>query len=324
VASKEPFGQALAVSLSDSIADARSARNNRHSPMAELSPRYRHIFSPLAPSISRKQLVEFRRFRCKGISMLPEASYLSRFFAKFIEIAAGGLATAMCAYLIAYLGGPLSVATPAPAAVSAGPTEVATSLPAQPAPPVAAAAVDEQRRAPQPVTDAPPAQPARKAEKVAIAVPALRDIKTGTSVARSEKSVEALARAALANVDADRPAPADAPIRRTWTGAGSTASLAVEARQRSAEVPPRQADIQPPLAAAEAALPRRVAILDPLPQDAGSPPEIAAPQLEPPAHQDTGLFSVFKRMPHLLRAGTPPLTGEAPRPPMPVGTASRE
>jgi hypothetical protein len=259
-----------------------------------------------------------------GISMLPEASYLSRFFAKFVEIAAGGLATAMCAYLIAYLGGPLSVATPAPAAVSAGPTagEVATSLPAQPAPPVAAAAVDEQRRAPQPVTDAPPAQPARKAEKVVIAVPAPKDIKTGTSVARSEKSVEALARAALANVDADRPAPPDAPIRRSWTGAVSTASLAVEARQRSAEVPPRQAELQPPLAAAEAALPR--ATVDPLPQNAGSPPEIAAPQLEPPAHQDTGLFSIFKRMPHLLRAGTPPLTGEAPRPPMPVGTASRE
>jgi hypothetical protein len=262
-------------------------------------------------------LVEFRRFRWKGISMLPEASYLSRFFAKFIEIAAGGLATAMCAYLITYLGGPLSVATPAPAAVSAGPTagEVATSLPAQPAPPVAAAAVDEQRRAPQPVTDAPPAQRARKAEKVA--APAPRDIKTGTSAARGEKSVEALARAALANVDADRPAPADAPIRGTWTGAASTASLAIEARQRSA-------DIQQPLAAAEASVSQRVATVDPLPQNTGTPPEIAAPQLEPPAHQDTGLISVFKRMPHLLRAGTPPLTGEAPRPPMPVGTASRE
>ena len=254
--------------------------------------------------------------------MLPEVSYLSRFFAKFTEIVAGGLATAMCAYLIAHLGGPLSPATPAPAAVSAGSTagDVATRLPAQPAPPVIATAVDEQRRAPQPVIDAPPAQPARKAEKAAMAVPAPKDIKTNGSAARSEKSVEALARAALANLDVDRPAPTETPIRRNWTGAGATASAAVEARQRSVEVPPRQADIQPPPAAAEASLPRRVATVDPLPRNAGPPPEIAVPPLEPPAHQDTGLFSVFKRMRH----GTPPPTGEAPRPPMPVGTASRE
>jgi hypothetical protein len=182
----------------------------------------------------------------------PEASYLSRFFAKFLEIAAGGLATAMCAYLIAYLGGPLSSATPAPVAVSASTAagEVATSLPARFAPPVAAAAIDEQRRALQPVADSPPAQPTRKAEKAA--VPALKDIKTGASTARNEKSVEALARAALANLDADRPRAAEAPIRRTWSGAGSTASAAVEARQHPVEAPPRHADIEPPPAAFEA------------------------------------------------------------------------
>jgi eukaryotic-like serine/threonine-protein kinase len=255
-----------------------------------------------------------------GISMLPdlpEASYLSRFFTKFVEIVAGGLATAMCAYLIAYLGGPLSVTTPAPAAVSAG-LSVATSPPAQPtapiaAPPVAAAAVaaaavDEQRRVPQPVTDAPPAQPARKAEKAPITVSAPKDIKTGTSVARSDKSVEALARAALANVDADRPAPAEPPNRRVSTVTGSAASAAVEVQQRPAGVPPpRQADIPPPPAAVEAP-PRRIATVEPLPP----PPEIAALQPEPPAHPVKGLFSFLKR-------GSPPLV-EAPRPPMPVGT----
>jgi hypothetical protein len=254
-----------------------------------------------------------------GISMLPdlpEAAYLSRFFTKFVEIVAGGLATAMCAYLIAYLGGPLSVTTPAPAAVSAG-LSVATSPPAQPAAPiaappvaaaaVAAAAVDEQRRVPQPVTDAPPAQPARKAEKAPITVSAPKDIKTGTSVARSEKSVEALARAALANVDADRPAPAEAPNRRVSTGASSAAAAAVEVQQRPAGVAPRQGDIPPPPAAVDAQQ-RRIAIVDPLPP----PPEIAAPQPEPPAHPVKGLFSFLKR-------GSPPLA-EAPRPPMPVGT----
>jgi hypothetical protein len=258
--------------------------------------------------------------------MLPElieASYLSRFFAKFTEIIAAGLATAMCAYLISYLGvgGPPPHVTPAPAAVSVAPSagEVAASLPAQPAPPVAAAAiaasaVDEQRRVPQPVTDAPPAQPARKAEKAAMAVPAApKDIKTGTSVARSEKSAEALARAALANVDADRPIPAAPNHRRDSTGAGSAGSAGVEVQQRPADVPPRQADIPPPPAAFEAP-PRRVAAVAPLPPNTSSSvPEIAAPQPEPRADQHKGLFSFLKR-------GTPSFADEAPRPPLPVGT----
>ncbi len=159
--------------------------------------------------------------------MWLEDSYLSRFFTKFVEIVAGGLATAMCAYLIAHVGGPLSSATPAPTAVSAASAtgEVAAGLPAQLAPPVTAAAVEAQHRATQPVTDAPPpAQPARKAEKAAMAVPAPKDNKASASPARSEKSAEALARAALANLDADRPAPADAPIRRNLTGTGTAAS----------------------------------------------------------------------------------------------------
>jgi hypothetical protein len=167
---------------------------------------------------------------------------------------------------------------------------------------------------PQPVTDAPPAQPARKAEKAAMAVPAApKDIKTGTSVARSEKSAEALARAALANVDADRPATADAANhRRVSAGAGSAASAAVEVQQRPTELPARQADIPPPPAAFEAP-PRRFAAVAPLPPNSGSLPEIAAPQPEPRADQHKGLFSFLKR-------GAPSFADEAPRPPLPVGT----
>src|SRR5260370_20925205 len=91
-------------------------------------------------------VVDLPRFRCKGISMLTEASYLSRFFAKFVEIIAAGLATAFSAYVIAYLGGSLSTPMPPPSAVSAGATalDVAKSPPAQPAPSVAGAAVAEQ------------------------------------------------------------------------------------------------------------------------------------------------------------------------------------
>jgi hypothetical protein len=242
--------------------------------------------------------------------MLLEDSYLSRFFTKFTEIVAGGLATAMCAYLIAHVGGPLSSATPA-AAVSAASAvsttgEIPAGLPAQPAPPVAAATVEGQHRATQPVADSPPpAQPARKTEKAATAVPAPKDNKAGAS--RSDKSAEALARAALANLDADRPAPADAPIRRSLTGAGAEA----------AEFQQRPADIQPPPAALDAEA-RHVAALDPLPPNAGSSSDVAPPKPQSQLHQDKGLVAFLKRMPDLLRPG------EAPRPPMPVGTPTSE
>ncbi|HEY4403775.1 MAG TPA: hypothetical protein VGN55_03900 [Xanthobacteraceae bacterium] len=240
---------------------------------------------------------------------LTETSYLSRFFAKFVEIIAAGLATALCGYLIAYLGSPLPSAKLAPVAVSAAPNagEVAR-LPAQPAP--ATAAVDGQR-APKPVADGPPAQPARKAEKAALAVPAPKDGKAGTN-ARSEKSAEALARAALANFDADRPTPADAPIRKGVATAGS-------ASPAPADVLPHQVDFPPPPAAVEVQ-PRRLATVDPLPP----PSETAMPEAESPAGLHTGLFSIFKQVPDLLGVGTPSLAGEAPRPPMPVGSASRE
>jgi hypothetical protein len=247
--------------------------------------------------------------------MLPELTegyYLSRFFVKFVEILAAGLATAMCGYLIAYLGSPLPPAAPVPVVVSAAPSagEAAGRVPVQPAPAVA----DLQQRAPQPVVaDAPPAQPARRAEKAATAAPApkdVKDVKSGT--ARSEKSVEALARAALANLDAERPAPADAPVQRASTGAASAPLAQVD-------IPPRQADLQP----AVEALPRRVAAVEPLP-NAGAPPEIAAPEPEPQADEHTGPFSFLKQMPHLLRLGTSSLAGQAPRPPMPVGATSDE
>jgi hypothetical protein len=279
--------------------------------------------SLLAPSIRLKPLLKFRRFRRKGIFMLPEASYLSRFFTKFVEIVAGGLATAMCAYLIAHLGGPLSPGTPAPAAVSVASTtgELVAGPPGRQATPVAAAAAEERHRATQPVADAPPpAQPARKAEKAATAVPAApKDNKAGAGAARSEKSAEALARAALANLDADRPAPADAPIRRNLT---ATDAAAVEIQPRSADVLPRPADIQPPPAAADTQ-PRPVATLDLPPPNAASPSELAPPQPESQPHQDKGLFSLLKQMPDLLRPGTPSFA-EAPRPPLPVGTPRTE
>jgi hypothetical protein len=134
-----------------------------------------------------------------------------------------------------------------------------------------------------------------------------KDIKAGTNAAHGEKSAEALARAALANFNADRPPTADAPTRRVVTGSGSA----------PVEVPPRRADIQP-LPAPVEAQPRRAAAVDPLPPNAGPAPEIAVPQPEPQADEHKGLFSF------LHRGSRQSLAGEVPRPPMPVGTTPGE
>src|SRR5436309_2587087 len=60
---------------------------------------------------------------------------------------------------------------------------------------------------------------------------------------RGQTSAEALARAALANVDANRPAPNDALME---PGLADTRSAPVDIQPRRADVPPRQADVGPP------------------------------------------------------------------------------
>jgi hypothetical protein len=48
------------------------------------------------------------------MSLSDDVSYFSRFWVKFVEIVAAGLATAVSGYLIAHLSGALSSPTPAP------------------------------------------------------------------------------------------------------------------------------------------------------------------------------------------------------------------
>jgi len=303
--------------------------------------------------------------------MSGENSYLSRFFVKFVEVSAAGLATAISAYALAHFGGLLSssptpASAPAQTAVQVGPTasEVAGSPRAQPTPPAAAAAVNKQSSAPQQDTDAPVAQPARKAMKDAKALPPSKHTKIDTSVVekepRGQKSAEALARAALANVDANRPAPNDALIE---PGLADTRSAPVDVQPHRANMPPRQADVGPqPVAVPARALPaspadvqpqpvetspaigadlqprspdvrpsrpvdiqpRPVTAADPLPPRADPPLEISAPQPPPTADQEKGVFPALKRISDLLRPDPPAPTGETPRPPMPVGTRSPE
>ena len=280
--------------------------------------------------------------------MSAEVSYFSRFFAKFVEIIAAGLASTITAYLLAHFGGLLLYATPASAPVAPIASEVAESRRAQPIPVVAAAPVNERRTVPQKDTDAPAAQLAPNGGKEAKTLPLRKHTKTDTSVAekepRGQKSVEVLTRAALANIDANRPAPVDAPI---GPGLNDTHARVDGIRPRQASVPPRQAevgprpvDVPPSPAAINAAQPAVDAQPQPVqPRPAagtnlqpGSPevrasvdpqPSSAAPQ-PAPADQDEDVFSALKRIPDLLRPDPPTATGEAPRPPMPVGTASPE
>ena len=252
--------------------------------------------------------------------MSGEVSYLSRFFVKFVEISAAGLASAISAYLLAHFGGLLSSSptpTSAPAtAVQVSPTasEVAEGVRAKPTPPAAAAAVNKQSPAPQQDTDATVAQPARKAAKDAKALPPRKHTKTDTSVAekepRGQTSAEALARAALANVDANRRAPNDALIE---PGLADTRSAPVDIQPRRADVPPRQADVGPP---PPVAVPPRAPGIEaaPHPLDVQSPPVVQSSPVAPVDIQPRPVGGV----------DPPPRTSEIPRPPMPVGTASPE
>jgi hypothetical protein len=118
--------------------------------------------------------------------MSGEVSYCSRFFAKFVEIIAAGLASALTAYLLAHFGGVLLYATPASAPVAPIASEVAESRRAQPIPVVAAAPVNERRTVPQKDTDAPAAQLAPNGGKEAKTLPLRKHTKTDTSVAEKE------------------------------------------------------------------------------------------------------------------------------------------
>src|SRR5580704_11268149 len=253
--------------------------------------------------------------------MSGEVSYCSRFFAKFVEIIAAGLASALTAYLLAHFGGVLLYATPASAPVAPIASEVAESRRAQPTPPVATPPVNERRTVPQKDTDAPAAQLAPNGGKEAKTLPLRKHTRTDTSVAekepRGQKSVEVLTRAALANIDANRPAPVDAPI---GPGLNDTHARVDGIRPRQASVPPRQAevgprpvDVPPSPAAINSAQPAVDAQPQPVqPRPAagtnlqpGSPegrasvnPQPSSAATQPaPADQDKDLFSALKGIP---------------------------
>ena len=241
--------------------------------------------------------------------------YFSRFFLKFVEIVAAGLATAVSGYLIAHLSGVLSSPGPAPAAViqAAPSASTVSSPPAQAIAPNASTSstpipvnANDQRLAPQrELNGSPVTPPARRTVNATKPEPARKHIDNAasTTASPSDQSFVSQVRAALTNVDANRTDP-----------------LEVSPHQPPAIAQPQSGTATPSAVAPVAASPRQQSPIEfnpPVPVEIKSRP-IVDPQSAPAtsAGQDTGVLSPLEQM---LRQD--PLAGaeQAPRPPLPVG-----
>ena len=243
-------------------------------------------------------------------------SYFSRFFLKFVEIIAAGLATAVSGYLIAHFSGVLSSPGPAPGAsvIQAAPSaSTVSSPPAQAIAPNASTSstpipvnANDQRLAPQrELNGSPVTQPARRTVNATKPEPARKHIDNAASAAASppDQSFVSQVRAALTNVDANRTDP-----------------LEVSPHQPPAIAQPQSGTDTPSAVAPVAASPRQQSPIEfnpPMPVEIKSRPVVDA-QSAPAtsAGQDTGVLSPLEQM---LRQD--PLAGaeQAPRPPLPVG-----
>jgi hypothetical protein len=242
-------------------------------------------------------------------------SYFSRFFLKFVEIIAAGLATAASGYLIAHLSGGLSSPGPAPAAaIQVAPSaSTVSSPPAQAIAPNASTSstpipvnANDQRLAPQrELNGSPVTQPTRRTVNATKPEPARKHIDNAASTAASppDQSFVSQVRAALTNVDANRTDP-----------------LEVSPHQPTALAQPHPGTDTPSAVAPVAVTPQQQSPIEfnpPVPVEIKSRPVIDA-QSAPAtsAGQDTGVLSPLEQM---LRQD--PLAGaeQAPRPPLPVG-----
>ncbi len=255
-------------------------------------------------------------------------AFFKRFAVKFIEVVGAGIATALSGYLLAHFSGYWSSTASAPPAVQVAPsTSVVTK--SRRANPVSADAKEQRPASAQainPVSILPARTIANAKDTAASRKPVPAETNAVENKPRDEESVEAQVRAALANVDASRPAPAEASPHKIDV---SPVVPAVAAQ-------PKPADSAPPVTAV-AAVPPAAETSPPPAQTAPTEPEpltpveiksrpVAAVEATPPVapvlaakEQDQDLLSMIKKIPDLLRPNAPPPEGEAPRPPLPVG-----
>jgi hypothetical protein len=260
------------------------------------------------------------------MSVSAEVSYFSRFWVKFIEIIAAGLATAVSGYLIAYLSGALSSPAPTPAAaVNQVPPSISmlSSLPLQPIPPVSFD-TNKQPPAPQQEVNVSVAQPRQTTANTTKVEPPRKRVENATTAGESNHQLKPLlarVRAALAKVDAKRTDdPLEDGARRP---ADVTRPSPAMAQPRPITAPP--AITTPPITATAASplipgevrsAPTQDTPVDPNPLptvEVTSRPVAEAPA--PSTEKDTGTLSTLEQM---LRQD--PLIGtvDPPRPPMPV------
>ncbi len=258
-------------------------------------------------------------------------AFFKRFAVKFIEVVGAGIATALSGYLLAHFSGYWSSRASAPPAVQVAPgTSVVTK--SQRAHPVSAEAKDKEQRpasaqAINPVSILPARTIANAKDTAASHKPAPAETHAVESKQHDEESVEAQVRAALANVDASRPAPAEASPHKIDV---SPAVPAVAAQPKPADsAPPVTAVAAVPPAAETSPPPVQIAPIEPeplTPVEIKSRPVAAAVEATPPVapvsaakEEDQDLLSMIKKIPDLLRPNAPAPEGEAPRPPLPVG-----
>jgi hypothetical protein len=269
------------------------------------------------------------------MSASDNTPYLSRFFLKFIEIIAAGLATAVTGYLIAHLSGALRSPSPAPAptvvqvspsanTVSNLPSEPNTSSasaisnapsqpiapnanipssPAQAIPPISGGANDRRLPSQQGINAPFTLQPQRKT--VSTTKP-----ETATA-ARKQSSFVSRVRAALTEPEAKYP-DAVSPPQGNATPAPAPAAQTNPAR--AAVVP-----TVPSAAAALSAPPAQEPLPSlPAPVEITSRPivDLQAPPA-PPVERETGGLSALEQM--LRHDPLQMRDDEVPRPPMPVG-----
>ncbi len=138
-----------------------------------------------------------------------------------------------------------------------------------------------------------------------------------------EKAIEAEVRAALANVDASRPAPAEVMPRPSGASPLPPAAAAQPKPADSAPTPAAVAAV-PPVAETAPALAEK-ARLEPEPL---APVEIkshpvaavdASAPVAPAKEEGQDILSMIKKIPDFLRPKPSAADGDAPRPPLPVG-----
>jgi hypothetical protein len=270
------------------------------------------------------------------MSASDNTPYLSRFFLKFIEIIAAGLATAVTGYLIAHLSGALRSPSPAPTTtviqvspsantVSNLPSEPNTSsastisnAPSQPIAPNANIPSSPAAQAIPPVSGDANAQrlPSQQGVNAPfVPQPQRKTVSTTkpetANAARKQSSFASRVRAALTEAEAKH-ADAVSPPQGNATPAPAPAAQTDPAR--AAVVP-----IAPSAAAALGAPPAQEPLPSlPAPVEITSRPivDFQAPPA-PPVERETGGLSALERM--LRHDPLQMRDDEVPRPPMPVG-----